>query len=127
MTLSPRGDGNEPVRASVSGGGVSVYAKVMPDAGNSPLRYYSDADGLEVDVVVELRDGRWARIEIKLGENKVEEAVRNLNRLRKKVAANPAARNPSPTFMAVLLGKADFARYLDAEDAYVIPIECLGA
>ena len=30
-------------------------------------------------------------------------------------------------FMAVLLGKGAFARYLDAEDVYVIPIECLGA
>ena len=106
---------------------LSVYAEVMPDAGSSPLRYYSDADGLEVDAVIELRDGRWAGIEVKLGENKVDEAVRNLNRLRKKVAANPAARNPAPTFMAVLLGKGEFARYIESEDVYVIPIDCLGA
>lgn len=106
---------------------LSVYAEIMPDASSSPLRYYSDADGLEVDAIIELRDGRWAGIEIKLGENKVEEAVRNLNRLRRKVAANSAARNPSPAFMAVLLGKGAFARYLDDEDVYVIPIECLCA
>lgn len=106
---------------------LSVYAEVMPDAGSNPLRYYSDADGLEVDAVIELRDGRWAGIEIKLGENKVDEGVRNLKRLSKKVAANPAARNPTPTFMAVLLGKGSYAHYLDSEGVYVIPIECLGA
>ena len=106
---------------------LSVYAEVVSDAGSSPLGYYSDADGLEVDAVIELRDGRLTGIEIKLGENKVEEAIRNLSRLRKKIAANPVARNPSPTFMAVLLGKGAFARYLDAEDVCVIPIECLSA
>lgn len=37
-----------------------VYASLLPQAGSSPLRYYSDADGLEVDLIIELRDGRWA-------------------------------------------------------------------
>ena len=35
------------------------------------LRYYGDADGLKVDIVIDLSDGRWAAIVVKLGEDKV--------------------------------------------------------
>ena len=64
---------------------------------------------LEVDAVIELRDGRWAGIEVKLGDNKAEEGARSLLRLRDKVAANPAARNPEPSFLMVLVAKRRFA------------------
>ena len=102
-----------------------VYASMLPDASREPLHYYRDSDNLEVDVIVELRDGRWAGIEVKLGEGKVPEATDSLNRLRKKVSRNPAARNPEPEFMAVLLAKGVAARYLPDEDVYVIPIDLL--
>ena len=64
---------------------------------------------------------------MKLGENKVAEAAKSLNRLRRKISANPAARNPEPVFMAVIVGAGEFARYLKAEDVYVIPLTALGA
>ena len=85
-----------------------VYVSAMRQAREPELRYYSDADGLEVDAVIELSDGRWAAIEIKLSEKKVLEAERSLISLRDKVAANPAARNKEPSFLAVLVGKATF-------------------
>lgn len=106
---------------------LAVYASVLPHAQAQPLLYYRDSDGLEVDAVIELRDGRWAGFEIKLGEDKVPAAAKALNRLRKKVAANPAARNPAPEFMAVLVGAGESARYDSANDVYVIPITSLGA
>ena len=106
---------------------LAVYASAMPAAGPDPVRYYRDSDGLEVDAVVELRDGRWAGFEVKLGDGKAPEAFEALNRLRRKVAANPAARNPAPEFMAVLVGAGEFARYDADADAYVIPITALGA
>lgn len=105
---------------------LAVYASALPQAPVTPLKYYRDADGLEVDAIIELRDGRWAGIEIKLGENKVDTAFATLERLRKKVAANPAARNPKPAFMAVLVGAGEFARYDHEADAYVIPLTALG-
>ena len=104
---------------------IAAYAALLPGAGKTPLHYYSDADGLEVDAVIELSDGRWAGIEIKLGESKVKDGVANLKRLREKVAANPAARNPKPEFMAVLLGKCAVARYLRDDDVYVVPVGAL--
>lgn len=106
---------------------LAVYASALPQVSVEPVKYYRDSDGLEVDAIIELRDGRWAGFEIKLGENKVEEAFATLNRLRRKVAANPAARNPEPVFMAVLVGAGEFARYDPDARAYVIPITALGA
>lgn len=105
---------------------LAVYASVLPGAGPESLHYYRDADGLEVDAIVELRDGRWAGFEVKLGESGVEAGARSLNRLRRKVAANPAARNPEPSFMAVIVGSGEFARHDVEKDVYVIPLTSLG-
>lgn len=104
-----------------------VYSSAMPESYGESLRYYADADGLEVDAVIELADGRWAAIEIKTGESKVENAVTSLTRLAAKVAANPEARNPEPSFMAVLLGKGTMARRRSSDGVYIIPIDTLGA
>lgn len=104
---------------------VAVFARCLPGYTRESLRYYADADGLEVDLIIELADGRWAGIEIKLGESKVEQGLSNLRRLRAKVASNPAARNPEPSFMAVVLGRGALARYIRDERAYVIPFDTL--
>ena len=104
-----------------------VYASLLPESQSMPLRYYSDADGLEVDVIIELRDGRWAAIEIKLGEPKVEMAAANLKRLQSKIAANPAARNPEPEFLAVVIGAGKYARQRKEDGVYIIPIGTLTA
>ena len=103
-----------------------IYASCMDSAPPDPVRYYRDSDNLEVDAVIELRDGRWGAIEIKLSENKVAEGVNNLLRLKNKVSLNPLARNPEPAFMAVLVGKTEFCRRTP-EGIYVIPCTSLTA
>ena len=102
-----------------------ILVSAMEAASRNPLKYYADSDNLEVDAIIELRDGRWAAIEVKLGENKINQATESLLRLRAKVAANPLAQNREPSFMAVLVGKADFCRKTP-EGIYVIPITSLG-
>lgn len=106
---------------------IAVYASLLPGAGSSPMRYYADADGLEVDLVIELRDGRWAAFEVKMGESKVDSAAKNLRRLEAKVAANPAARNKAPEFLAVLVAAAPYARCRKEDGVYVIPLATLTA
>ncbi len=103
---------------------LAVYAQAVSGGGQNSLRYYRDSDGLEVDAVVELADGRWGAFEIKLGANKVDAAERSLLRLAAKIAANPAARNPEPSFLAVLTGKTDF-KYRTKSGVFVLPITCL--
>lgn len=102
-----------------------AYASCLEGATRDALRYYGDADGLEVDTIIELRDGRWAAIEIKMGESGVPKGVASLRRLRKKVAANPAARNPAPEFMAVVTAASPFCRYDSENDVYAFPITAL--
>jgi len=79
-----------------------------------------------VDAIIELPDGRWGAVEIKLSDEKMPQALKSLLRLRDKVAANPAARNKHPAFMLVLVGKAAFARKTP-EGVYVVPINMLTA
>ena len=102
-----------------------VYASALKDAPADPLRYYQDADGLEVDAIIELRDGRWAGIEVKLGEDKVSDGIACLDRLRKKVRSNSAARNKEPAFMAVVTANSPFERYDRESNVYVFPITSL--
>ena len=104
---------------------LTVFARCLPGYSRESMRYYADADGLEVDLIIELTDGRWAGIEIKLGESKVPQGVSNLRRLAAKVSSNPAARNPSPAFMAVVVGRGTIARYLRDEGVYVLPFDTL--
>ena len=106
---------------------LSVYTSVFPDAGPDSLHYYRDSDGLEVDAIIELKDGRWAAVEIKLGENKFDDAAKSLLRLRSKVLSNPLAKNQEPSFMAVLVGAGRYARQDKDTGIYIIPVTALGA
>lgn len=103
-----------------------VYVSAMRKAGPDALHYYRDSDGLEVDAIIELRDGRWAGVEIKLGTNKAQDGVNSLLRLKNKIASNPAARNPDPAFLMVLVGVGEYA-YQTPDGVYVVPLTCLGA
>ncbi|OZG60747.1 ATPase AAA [Bifidobacterium lemurum] len=102
-----------------------VYARALPDIGVEPVRYYHDDSGLECDAIIELADGRWAGIEIKASQDKVDEAAANLNRLKAKLTESTGARTRPPEFLAVLIGVGDFA-YRRNDGIYVIPITALG-
>ena len=101
-------------------------ARALPDIGMEPVRYYHDDSGLECDAIIELADGRWAGIEIKSSQDKVEQAAENLNRMKAKLLKNPQARAKAPEFLAVLIGVGEFA-YRREDGIYVIPIRTLGA
>ncbi|MCY3540104.1 MAG: DUF4143 domain-containing protein [bacterium] len=61
---------------------LSVYAA----AHGAGLSHYRDSVGLEVDLVINLKAGRWAAVEIKLGGRAgIEQGARALLRLRDKI------------------------------------------
>lgn len=103
-----------------------VYASTLGCIPEPNVRYYADADGLEIDAIIELPDGRWGAFEVKASEEKASQGEASLLRLRDKVALNPAARNAKPSFLAVLVGKAKFRRRLPS-GVFVVPITCLTA
>jgi uncharacterized protein len=68
--------------------------------------HYRDDYGVEVDAIVQLRDGRWGAIEIKLGEGQVDQAATNLKRFSEQIDHQ---RSGTPTFLAVICGKGDLS------------------
>ncbi|WP_165056292.1 MULTISPECIES: ATP-binding protein [unclassified Adlercreutzia] len=105
---------------------LDVYARALPDTPSQPLRYYHDDSGLEVDAIIERADGRWGAFEIKLSEDKIDQASCTLTRMRNKVLKDPRERVREPSFLAVLTGMGEVA-YRRADGIYVIPIRALGA
>ncbi len=56
--------------------------RVLAQALDGEVFHYRDDYGIEVDAIVQLRDGRWGAIEIKLGPGQVEAAAAGLLRFR---------------------------------------------
>ncbi len=104
---------------------LSAYLSASTALRQPRLFYYRDAYGLEVDAVIELAQGRWAALEIKLDVDKADKAAESLLRLSSKVAANPMAQNPEPTFLAVIAANAPYF-FRRPDGVYVIPAGCLG-
>ncbi len=84
--------------------------------------HYHDEAGREADAVVQLRDGRYALFEMKLGASYVDEGAANLMALRGKI---DTATMGEPAFCAVLTPGGFAARRDDG--IFVIPITCLTA
>ena len=91
---------------------IRVYAEEI----GGTVYYYNDTTGLEIDLIVELKDGSWAGIEVKLGENEVDKASANLIKL-----ANISTVKPS---LLMILTNTQMA-YRRHDGVYVIPLGCL--
>jgi predicted AAA+ superfamily ATPase len=82
--------------------------------------HFRDKTGLEADLLVQLRDGRWGAMEVKLGNKQIEEAAENLLKLKNKIDLNKMR---EPSFLMVLTG-GQFA-YRRKDGIFVVPIGCL--
>lgn len=94
--------------------------RVFAQALDGEVFHYRDNYGVEVDAIVQLRDGRWGAIEIKLGERQVDAAAEGLLRFRNQIDQR---RSGEPAFLAVICGKG--YGYLRPDGVAVIPIGAL--
>ncbi len=106
---------------------ICAYASVLDAESEPSVRYYADSDGGSADAVVTLADGRWGALSVAIGEAQVPETARGLVRLRSKIAKNPDAGCPAPSFLAVILASCDRPRLDRKTGVYVFPIGCLTA
>ena len=83
--------------------------------------HYQDYTNKEVDVVIELKDGRWCAIEIKLGANQIDKAAKNLIELNNNIIKNGGK---APAIMCVICGLSN-AAYQRPDGVFVIPITSL--
>jgi hypothetical protein len=71
--------------------------------------------------VIELSDGSWCGIEIKLGANKIGEAAANLIHIRDEIVKDGGK---APSAMIVLCGLSN-AAYKRPDGVYVVPLTAL--
>lgn len=95
-----------------------VYSQAL---GASLSSWRDSKTGDEVDVILELPNGRWAAFEIKLGENAADAAASSLLKFAQKVDLE---RHGEPLALAVITG-GRFA-YQRSDGVSVIPISLLG-
>jgi hypothetical protein len=94
--------------------------RIYAQANDGDLFHYRDRNNLEADMIVALRDGRWAAIEVKLGSKQIEEAAANLIKLSERIDSDKMGH---PSFLMVLTG-GEYA-YKRNDGVWVVPIACL--
>lgn len=94
-----------------------VYAGPL----DATVHHYRDSDGLEVDVVVQGRDGRWGAFEVKLGSGRVQPAAERLIEFAAKV---DTSKTGAPAVLGVITGTG--YGYTRADGVVVIPVGALG-
>ena len=94
--------------------------RVYAQANDGDVYHYRDKNELECDLIISLRDGRWAGVEVKLGRNEEDDAAKNLLKLASKVDEQ---KMNMPSFLMILTA-GQFA-YRRDDGVYVVPIGCL--
>jgi predicted AAA+ superfamily ATPase len=95
---------------------IRVYAQ----ANDGDVFHYRDKSGLESDLIVRLRDGRWAAMEVKLGNKQIDEAAENLLELKDRI---DDAKMGEASFLMVITG-GQYA-YRRKDGVLVVPVGCL--
>ena len=93
------------------------------------VNYYHDRNGLECDAVLTLKNGRYALIEIKLGEGQIPEAEDHLLKIQDKIKAyndsceDPYMKMDLPSALLIIVGST--TAYDLKSGVKVVPIGCL--
>lgn len=96
---------------------LSIYVESF----NAKLFHYQDYKKNEIDAVIELDDGHWCGVEIKLGSNQIEEAAKNLKRINSALIAEG---NEGAKSLIIIVGKGNVA-YKREDGVLVVPITAL--
>jgi predicted AAA+ superfamily ATPase len=93
-----------------------IYAQAI----DGEVFHYRDANGLEADAIIHLKDGRWGAIEVKTGAKEIEIAAENLKKLKTIVNVQ---KMQEPSFLMILT--ATELAYKRSDGVYIVPIGCL--
>jgi uncharacterized protein len=95
--------------------------RIYGQASDARVLHYRDNTGLEVDAIVEARDGRWAAFEIKLGgEDAIAQAAMNLLAFAERVDTRKSG---APARLGVIV--ANGYGYVRENGVAVIPVGAL--
>lgn len=82
------------------------------------FHFRDNITGLEVDAILEFSDGEYAAIEIKLGNNSVEEAKKNLIKFSNNMTKKPK-------FMCIITANSPYIAKDSETGIYILPITSL--
>lgn len=79
--------------------------KIYADMLDGKVKHYRDKNGLEIDAIVHLDDGRWGAIEVRLGSPEgIQEATNHL--LKLDASLSSGFKKPSFKMVLTACGKA---------------------
>ncbi|MDD4157403.1 MAG: DUF4143 domain-containing protein [Candidatus Cloacimonetes bacterium] len=93
-----------------------IYSEVI----GGELFRYKDRSDLEIDMVIQLNDGRWGAIEVKMGSHEFDKAATNLIKFANKVDQKAMGK---PSFLAII-SATEYA-YVRDDGVLVIPLGVL--
>jgi hypothetical protein len=97
--------------------------RIYVEAHQGQVYHYRHHDtGKEIDAIVELADGRWGAFEIKLGQNHIDDAAKNLLSIQSSMSSLPGSNGPH--VLCIICGLTSYAYQRD-DGVYVIPITAL--
>lgn len=92
--------------------------RVYAEAAGAACLHYREAEGrLEVDYVLETRDGDWVGVEVKMGDAQIDRAARSLLRLADRLARKPRS---------LIVITATSLAYRRDDGVHVVPLGILG-
>jgi predicted AAA+ superfamily ATPase len=94
--------------------------RIYAQANDGEVFHYHDKKGLSADAIVTLKDGRWGAVEVETEENEIDNAARNLIKLREKVDSGKMG---EPSFLMILAATRSVR--LRNDGVIVVPLGCL--
>jgi predicted AAA+ superfamily ATPase len=92
--------------------------RIYAEAAGASCFHYREAEGrLEVDYVLETRDGDWVGVEVKMGESETDKAADSLRRLADRVTRKPKS-------LVIVTGTS--LAYTREDGVHVVPLGLLG-
>lgn len=81
---------------------------------------YKDKNGLEIDGIIQLNDGRWGAIQVKMGSHLFDDAAQKLISFSERIDQDKMGK---PSFLAII-SATEYA-YVREDGVIIIPLSCL--
>ena len=95
--------------------------RIYCDTIGAELFHYRDKAEREADAVIVFKDGSWALVEVKLGD---EEEIKNASKKLVDLATDiDSKEHPKPVFLMVITGTNVASK--DENNVYIVPLGCL--
>ena len=96
--------------------------RTYAEANDGKVSHYRDKSGLECDAVMQLRDGSYGLIEVKIGGAAlIDDGRKKLSRLANEIDTKTMR---EPAFRMIIVAEGDYA-YEEPDGTLICPIGCL--